>query len=67
MEPDEHTKELAVTALYSGVTREMVEAQCGWPLRFAADVGETEAPSPDELGVLRALHERTAAAHGSDA
>ena len=63
MEPDVETKELTVTSIHPGVTREQITAACGWSLRFAADVAETPAPTPEELTVLRALHERTRLAH----
>jgi glutaconate CoA-transferase subunit B len=66
-EPDPQTRELAVVALYPGITRETVQAQCGWPVRFAAQVSETPAPTGIELEVLRALQERTRRAHGEDA
>jgi len=59
LEPDPVSKELTVVALYPGVTREMVESRCGWPLRFAAHVVTTPAPTPEELQALRALRERT--------
>jgi len=65
MEPDAATKELTVTALYPGITREAVEAECGWPLRFADPLEETAPPTADELGVLRDLQARTAAAHSA--
>jgi glutaconate CoA-transferase, subunit B len=67
MRPDPETKELAVTSLYPETTREKVEAECGWPIKFAADIDETPPPSAEELRVLRELHARTAAAHGGDA
>jgi glutaconate CoA-transferase subunit B len=67
MEPDPETKELTVTALYPGVARDDVQAQCGWPLRLAPDPVETPAPTAEELSVLRELQARTARAHGSDA
>jgi len=67
LEPDPETAELTVAALYPGATREKLKEQCGWPLKFAADVAETPAPSADELNVLRELQARTAAAHGGDA
>jgi glutaconate CoA-transferase subunit B len=67
MEPDPDTRELAVTALYPGITREKVEAECGWPIRFAETLGETRPPTGEELSVLRELHARTTAAHGGDA
>jgi len=66
MEPDPETRELTVTTLHPGVTREAVEAGCGWPLRFAKDVTETPAPSAEELEVLRELHARTRRAHGEN-
>jgi glutaconate CoA-transferase subunit B len=67
LEPDPATRELTVTALHPGVTREAVQAACGWPLRFADRVAETPAPNAEELAVLRDLQERTTRAHASDA
>ena len=64
MAPDPETAELSVISLHPGVTREQVRAGCGWPLRFAADLTETPAPSDQELEVLRGLHARTRQAHG---
>lgn len=64
MAPDAQTRELVVTSLHPGVSREQVQAATGWPLRFADAVTQTPAPSADELEVLRALHRRTAEAHG---
>ena len=66
MEPDPETPELTVTALYPGVTREQVQAECGWALKFAPGLGETPAPTATELQVLREFQARTAAAHGGD-
>jgi glutaconate CoA-transferase subunit B len=62
-EPDSVTKELTVVALYPGMTREFVQARCGWPLRFSASVATTSAPTPEELHILRALRARTRVAH----
>ena len=64
MAPDPESAELSVISLHPGVTREQVQAGCGWPLRFAADLTETPAPSAEELEVLRGLHARTRQAHG---
>jgi glutaconate CoA-transferase subunit B len=64
MEPDPETKELEVVGLHPGVTREQVQAQCGWPVRFRAALNDTPAPSAHELETLRDLHARTARAHG---
>ena len=65
MEPDPVTKELTVVSLHPGVTREQASAATGWPLRFAASVAETQAPTKEELETLRALQGRTDLAHGS--
>jgi glutaconate CoA-transferase subunit B len=64
MHPHPETKELQVTSLHPGVTREQVRAETGWPLAFAATVDETPPPSARELAALRDLHARTAVAHG---
>ena len=66
MEPDAATRELTVVSLHPGVTREKVQAECGWPVRFAGEVSETTPPTDNELGVLRDLQERTARAHMGD-
>jgi len=64
LEPDPVSKELTVTSLHPGVTREQVAEATGWPVRFAEHVSETTLPSHTELEVLRALQARTDAAHG---
>jgi glutaconate CoA-transferase subunit B len=66
-EPDPDTKEMIVTSSHPGVTREQIRENTGWPVRFAATVAETPAPSVQELEVLRELHARTARAHGKAA
>jgi glutaconate CoA-transferase, subunit B len=53
-----------VTSIHPDVTRETIEANTGWPVRYAEKVAETPAPTRQELEVLRALHARTARAHG---
>jgi glutaconate CoA-transferase subunit B len=62
-EPDPATKEMTVTTIHPGVTREEIKAQTGWPVRFAAMLSETPKPTGNELAVLRDLHARTARAH----
>ncbi|MCX7339931.1 MAG: CoA-transferase subunit beta [Hyphomicrobiales bacterium] len=64
-EPDPETSELIVTAIHPGVTREMIQAQCGWPVHYAAQVGLTPAPTDNELAVLRDLQARTKQAHAA--
>ena len=63
MEPDPQTKELTVTSLHPGVTRDQVQAATAWPIRFAAQVRQTPPPAPEELENLRDLERRTAIAH----
>src|SRR4029079_4712620 len=67
LEPAPSTRELTVVSLHPGITRDAVALQCAWPLKFAPNLGETPPPSAGELGVLRALQDRTARAHGADA
>ncbi len=67
LEPDPETKEMRVTSIHPGVTREQIEANTGWPVRFASDVGKTAPPTEQELSTLRELHARTARAHGEAA
>jgi glutaconate CoA-transferase subunit B len=65
MEPDPETRELTVTSLHPGVSREQVVGATGWRVRFAASVGETPEPGSRELEVLRELRASTARAHGA--
>ncbi len=63
MEPDAETKELTVTAMHPGVTREQITAATGWPVKFAGRLAETALPTGQELEVLRDLHAKTKAAN----
>ena len=58
---------MTVTSIHPGVTRDQIAANTGWPVRFAANVAATPAPTEQELTVLRELHARTARAHGDAA
>ena len=64
LEPDAETREMTVVSIHRGVAREQLQANCGWPLKYAAVVGETPPPTPEELDVLRDLQARTRKAHG---
>jgi glutaconate CoA-transferase subunit B len=64
MEPDPESKELCVVSIHPGVSRERVQAACGWPLRFSERLVETAEPSAEELSALRELLQRSAEAHG---
>jgi glutaconate CoA-transferase, subunit B len=64
-EPDPQTREMTVVSIHPGVTREQIQENTGWPVRYAAKVGETPPPNAGELGTLRELNARTARAHGA--
>jgi glutaconate CoA-transferase subunit B len=66
-EPDAETKEMSVVSIHPGVTRGQIQENTGWPVKYAAVVAETPAPTADELSVLRDLQARTARAHGEAA
>ena len=61
--PDPVTKAFTVVSIHPGATREQIEETCCWNVRYAAEVGETPAPTELELTTLRALQERTRIAH----
>jgi glutaconate CoA-transferase, subunit B len=65
MRPDPATRELVVTSLHDGVTREQVAENTGWAVRFADDLARTPPPTSRELDVLHDLRARTARAHGA--
>ncbi len=66
-EPDPASKEMMVVSIHPGVTRNQIEANTGWTVRYAAAVGETPMPSSKALEVLRDLHARTKRAHSGQA
>jgi glutaconate CoA-transferase subunit B len=63
-EPEPETNEFVVTALHPGITCQQIRANTGWPVRFAAELRETPAPTAHELETLRELYARSARAHG---
>jgi len=52
LEPDENG-ELTLVALHPGKTVEQVKENTGWPLKVAAELQITAAPSDEELRILR--------------
>src|SRR5450755_464755 len=66
-EPDPVTKEMTIVSIHPGVTREQIQENTGWPVKFAAKVAETPPPTSRELEVLRDLHARTDRAHSEAA
>jgi glutaconate CoA-transferase subunit B len=63
-EPDPLTREMTVASIHPGVTRDEIDRNTGWKVKYAADAATTSAPSAEELTVLRELHARTKRAHG---
>lgn len=47
------TREMTVTSLHPNVTREQVQSNIGWDIRFAEHVGTTPAPTVQELDLIR--------------
>src|SRR6266436_1447925 len=54
--PDETSKEMTVVSIHPGVTREQIDANTGWKVKYASEVAETPPPTARELDVLRELH-----------
>ena len=63
-EPDPQTHEMTVVSIHPGITREQIDANTGWPVRYSPGAAETKPPADNELAVLRDLQARTARAHG---
>jgi len=64
-EPDPQTKEMVVTSIHPGVSREQIQENTGWTVRYAASVAQTSPPTSQELAILRELQARTARAHAA--
>lgn len=52
-EPNPDTRGFTVTSLHPGVDQEQMQLSVGWPIKYAAHVAETPAPSDRELAILR--------------
>jgi glutaconate CoA-transferase, subunit B len=59
-EPDVETKEMTVASIHPGTTREKIDGNTGWTVKYAKAVVDTPPPTARELETLRALHARTA-------
>ena len=66
LEPDPLTRELTLMALHPGSTESRVREATGWQLAVADSLGETPPVTDEELGTLRELQERTAAARAAE-
>jgi glutaconate CoA-transferase subunit B len=45
--------EAVLSSLHPGVTVEEVQANTGWQLKMAGNLGQTPEPSAEELGAIR--------------
>jgi glutaconate CoA-transferase subunit B len=50
---DPQTREMVLAALHPGCTVEAVQERVAWPLRIAASLTTTPAPTADEMTILR--------------
>jgi glutaconate CoA-transferase subunit B len=66
-EPDPVSKEMTVVSIHPGVTREQIDGNTGWKVRYADQIAATPMPTAAELDALRAIHARTKRAHGDQA
>jgi glutaconate CoA-transferase subunit B len=55
LRPDPQSCELTMTRVHPGVTAEDAREATGWELQIAENLVETDAPSEEELEVLRRL------------
>ena len=62
--PSPEDGELVLVSLHPGVTEDDVLEKTGWTLKIGEDVVTSDAPTPEELEVLRQLYARTNRAHG---
>ena len=46
-------REMQLIECYPGVSPADAQAEVGWPLRMAKEMGETSAPSTEELRLIR--------------
>ena len=63
LEPNPDTLGLELRAIHPRVELDQVREATGWELNVAEDLSVTEAPTAQELSILRDLKERTARAH----
>ena len=57
--PDPISKEFTVSSLHDGVTKEMVQDNCGWKVKYFGNIEVTKPPTDLELTTLRDLKDRT--------
>lgn len=67
LRPHSQDHELELVAVHPGVDTAEILAKTGWPLVVASDLSVTDAPTDEELRILRDLKARTAKAHAGGA
>jgi glutaconate CoA-transferase subunit B len=50
---DPTSREMVLARAHPGVAVDEIVAETGWPLRVAADIGETPPPTAAELAAIR--------------
>jgi glutaconate CoA-transferase, subunit B len=55
LRPDPETRELTLTQVHPGVSKDRAREQTGWELQVSDDLEETEPPTEEELRELRRL------------
>ena len=65
LRPHPDTEELELTALYPGVSVEVVRRATGWPLQVAASLEQLPPPQAEDLRVLRDMQTATERAHST--
>jgi glutaconate CoA-transferase subunit B len=63
LKPRAETGEFTLSAIYPGIPADEARAAIGWPLTVLPELETCAAPTAPELAELRALEDRTAAAH----
>src|SRR5712671_5138901 len=51
-EPDRVSKEMTVVSIHPGVTREQIDTNTGWQVRYADQIAATPAPTADRKSVV---------------
>ena len=63
--PDPVSKEFVVVSLHEKITKEKVQENCGWKVRFSDNIETTLPPTKLELKTLRDLKKRTTKSHAN--
>ncbi len=50
---DTHTREMILSSYHPGVSVRQIINEIGWPIQISSEIGETAAPTKDELAAVR--------------